>query len=80
MDRHAVRRWLDGHRAAEQRQLELKRHEGIPPPSVSFAAALELFQLADMTKDDPVRKRELAEVRSLWMRLKRPWVAKRAQG
>jgi hypothetical protein len=80
MDRQAVRRWLDGHRAAEQRQLELKRREGVPTPSVSFAAALELFQLADMTKNDPVRRRELAEVRSLWARLKRPWVARRAPG
>jgi len=80
MDRHAVRRWLDGHRAAERRQLELKRREGVPPASESFAAALELFDLADVAGDDPVRQRELVEARSIWARLKRPWAEKHAQG
>jgi len=81
MDRHAVRRWLDGHRAAEQRELELRRSEGVPPASTSFAAAMELLELAESTvgdPDDPVRARELAATRSLWARLKRPWAAKHA--
>lgn len=83
MDRHAVRRWHDGHRAAERRELELKRREGAPPASASFAAALELLELAGVTAGDPddaVRTRELAVVRELWVRLKRPWAAKHVRG
>jgi hypothetical protein len=83
MDRHAVQRWLDGHRAAERRELERRRSEGAPPAAVSFAAAMELLELADMTAggpEDPVRARELAATRSLWARLKQPWAAKHVSG
>jgi hypothetical protein len=78
MERDAVRRWFDGHRAAERRQSELRRQEGVPPASESFAAALELLELAEPTRDDPVRDRELTEVRRMWARLKRPWAEKHA--
>ena len=80
MDGPAIRRWLDGHRAAERRQLELMRREGAPPASASFAAALELFELVGAVGSDPVRERELAEARSMWARLKRSWAEKHAQG
>lgn len=83
MDRLAVQRWLEGRRAAERRELELRRSEGVPSAAASFAAAMELLELAGATAgatDDPVRARELAATRSLWARLKQPWAAKHVPG
>jgi hypothetical protein len=69
---------IAGHEAAHRRSLELMRDEGPMSPEASFAAAMELCDLAPMLEDDPVRDRELAQTRRLWAKLKQPWAAKRA--
>lgn len=47
-------------------------------PESSFRAAMELCDLATPLELDPVRDREIAEVRRRWAKLKKPWVARRA--
>jgi hypothetical protein len=54
------------------------KQEGPMSSELSFEAAMELCGLATVIEHDPVRDREIAEARTLWMRLKKPWVAKRA--
>ena len=78
MDREAVRRWISGQRAAERRSLELMRQEGPPSSEESFRAAMELCELVEVMEHDPVRDREISEVRALWAKLKKPWAAKLA--
>jgi hypothetical protein len=78
VDREAVRRWITGHRAAEQRSLEVMRDEGAMSPELSFRAAMELCDLATFTASDVVRDREIEQTRTIWVKLKKPWVAKRA--
>ena len=78
MDRDAIRRWAAGHRAAERRILELRRQEGPLSPEQSFAAAMELCSLVDISPPDAVRERETKEARMLWARLKRTWAARPA--
>ena len=78
MDRDAVRRWINGHRAAERRNLELLQREGPMSSEASFLAAMELCDLAAPADSDPVRDREVAETRRLWAKLKKPWAARHA--
>jgi hypothetical protein len=52
--------------------------EGPASPESSFRAAMELCDLATWTENDPVRDREVAEARRLWVKLKKPWVARLA--
>lgn len=73
VDNEAVRRWIAGQRAAEQRSFERMRTEGPMSPQDSFAAAMELCALAEVPDRDPVRDREIAEARALWAKLKRKW-------
>ena len=47
-------------------------------PDASFTAAMELCDLAQVMDPDPVRDREVAEARRLWVKLKQPWAAKLA--
>jgi hypothetical protein len=54
------------------------KREGPMSPELSFEAAMEMCDLAVVSEHDPVRDREIAEARSLWMKLKKPWVARRA--
>ena len=63
---------------AERRSLELMHEEGPASPESSFRAAMELCDLATWTENDPVRDREVAEARRLWVKLKKPWVARLA--
>jgi hypothetical protein len=78
VDREAVRRWISGQRAAEQRSFELMKQEGPMSSERSFDAAMEMCELAAILEHDPVRDREIAEARMLWTKLKMPWAAKRA--
>jgi hypothetical protein len=54
------------------------KREGPMSPELSFEAAMEMCDLAVVSEHDPVRDREIAEARSLWMKLNKPWVARRA--
>jgi hypothetical protein len=54
------------------------RQEGPLSPESSFRAAMELCDLATWMEQDPVRDREVAEVRRLWLKLKKPWAARLA--
>lgn len=74
----AVRRWIAGHRSAERRAFDLMKEEGPMTPELSFEAAMEMCDLASFAAHDPVRDREIASVRMLWMKLKQPWVGRRA--
>jgi hypothetical protein len=76
VERRTVLRWIAGHRAAERRSLELMRQEGPLSPEASFRAAMELCDLATWAEHDPVRDREVAEARRLWVKLKKPWAAR----
>ena len=76
MDRDHARRWLEGHRLAGRRSLELMRSEGTLDSSASFEAALELCRLVDTTTPDPGREREVAAARAAWAKL-RAWAASR---
>lgn len=78
MDQEVVRRWIAGHRAAERRSFELMRDEGPLSPESSFHAAMELCDLALPMEPDPVRDREIKQARRLWAKLKKLWVARRA--
>jgi hypothetical protein len=78
VDRDVVRCWIAGHRSAERRSFELMTHEGPMAPERAFEAAMEMCDLAAVPEHDPVRDREIAEARALWMKLKKPWAAKRA--
>jgi len=55
---------IAGQEAAHRRSLELMKHEGPMSSEASFAAAMELCDLAPILEDDAVRDRELAERRS----------------
>lgn len=78
MERDAVRRWINGHRAAEQRNLELMQREGPMSSEASFLAAMELCDLAAPVDSDPVRDREIERTRTLWAKLKKSWAARSA--
>jgi hypothetical protein len=78
VERDAVRRWINGHRAAERRSLELMRREGPMSSEASFLAAMELCDLAAPVDSDPVHDREVEQTRALWAKLKKPWVARHA--
>jgi hypothetical protein len=78
VERDAVRRWINGHRAAERRNLELMQYEGPMSSEASFLAAMELCDLAAPVDSDPVRDREIEKTRRLWAKLKKPWAARSA--
>ena len=78
MDNEAVRRWIAGQRAAEQRSFQRMQAQGPMTPEDSFAAAMELCSLAVVPDRDPVRDREIADARAVWAKLKRKWAASHA--
>jgi hypothetical protein len=77
VERESIRRWLAGYRAAEARSLEEKRRAGPLAPAVAFEQAMELIDMISDERPDPVREREVAVARSIWVRLK-SWAARRA--
>jgi hypothetical protein len=54
------------------------KQEGPMASERSFAAAMEMCDLATVPEHDLVRDREIAEARALWTKLKKSWVAKPA--
>jgi hypothetical protein len=74
VDPNELRRWLAGRRAAEEReQQEARRHPLSTAQAV--AAALSLFRLNVRLNgwplvEDPVTRRENAEVQATWQRLR----------
>jgi hypothetical protein len=67
-----LRRRVLGWRAAEAAEREVRQAEPPLSPSESLAWAEELFALnpAAMSGPDPVREREVAEVRRTWAKLR----------
>lgn len=73
--RAAVRRFLRGHRAAEERQRELVQREG-PGPEQAVAEFFSLLNLLGETgvwpgRRDAVAERDIEAVRKLWVRVKK---------
>jgi hypothetical protein len=68
-----IRRRVEGWRAAERREREVREAEGAPPVSVALEAGLELCQLDPHPPGtvDPVRAREDESARRAWDRLRR---------
>lgn len=71
-DGEAIRRRVQGWRAAELRELELRRQEAPLDPEASLEASLEL---CDLLGDgafvaDAVREREVAQARVAWAKLR----------
>lgn len=80
-DREAMRRFIEGHELAAARKLELMAEEGPLPPSESFAAALDLIEFANsmsLSDENPIREREILQVRAVWEKLKQPWAGRAA--
>lgn len=75
VDPNEFRRWLAGRRAAEEReQQEVRWHPMSTAQAV--ASALSLFRLTVRLHgwplpEDPVTRRENAEVQATWQRLRR---------
>jgi hypothetical protein len=75
--RAEVKRFLEGHRAAEERQRELVEERGaIPAQAVAECldalAAMEQMGVWPGPRD-PVAEREVWRVRSLWSKVKREY-------
>lgn len=67
----AIRRRVNGWRAAEAREFEERRKQPALDPDASLAAAMELCELLpnDLT-EDVVRQREVEHTRRVWARLR----------
>ena len=70
-----LRRRVQGWRAAEARERELRRIEGPMNPAESFEAGMELCELLpDLSSaPDPLRTREVEQARLAWRRLRDAW-------
>ena len=79
--REAIRRRVAGWRAAEARELEVRRREGPLSGDDAFAFALETWELDRRTfeKPDPVRERGVEWARKAWAKLRErlSWEASR---
>ena len=75
--RKALQRRLGGWRAAEAREVELRRLEGPLHPDEAFAFALEAWELnpGAFEAPDPAREREAAKAMEAWAKLRErlPW-------
>jgi hypothetical protein len=74
-DPNEMRRWLAGRRAAEEREKQQLREHPLTTAQ-SVASALSLFRLTVRLHgwplpEDPVTRRENAEVGATWQRLRR---------
>lgn len=71
--REEIRRRVDGWRAAERREREVRALEGPRPPSQALEDALDLCQQDPLPVGgvDPVREREEEATRTAWDRLRR---------
>jgi hypothetical protein len=74
-DPNEMRRWLAGRRAAEDREKQQLRENPLTTAQ-SVASALSLFRLMVRLHgwplpEDPVTRRENAEVNATWQRLRR---------
>lgn len=70
-----LRKRVQGWRAAEARERELRRSEGPMSPAESFEAGMELCELLpDLVSSlDPLRMREVEHARLAWRRLRDAW-------
>jgi hypothetical protein len=69
-----IRQRVQGWRAAEVRERELRREEGAMTPADALEAALELCELLPEDADsDPLREREVEQARLAWRRLRDGW-------
>lgn len=70
-----LRRRVQGWRAAEVRERDLRRVEGPMGAAESFEAGMELCELLpDVTATpDPLRTREVELARQTWRRLRDAW-------
>ena len=70
-----LRRRVQGWRAAEARERELRRTEGPMSPAESFEAAMDLCELLPEVDGapDPLRVREVELARRTWRRLRDAW-------
>jgi thymidylate kinase len=73
-----LERWFAGHEEAARKERELLRQE-VPRPEWSLSLALSIIAAAERAgttgrQADPVREREIAEVRMTWQRLRERWL------
>ena len=68
----ALRRRVEGWRAAERRERTLRASAGVLSPREALLAAFELYALCPSVASagDSVRRREVEEARALWRRLR----------
>jgi hypothetical protein len=75
--RKALQRRVGGWRAAEAREVELRRREGPLHPDEAFGFALEAWELNPEAFEAPdgEREREAAKAREAWAKLRErlPW-------
>jgi hypothetical protein len=71
----AIRRRVEGWRAAEARERRCRREQPVLDPSDAFEAALELSELQPEGAEDELRQREVARASRAWARLRErlPW-------
>jgi hypothetical protein len=69
-----LRQRVQGWRAAEVRERQLRALEGSLPPAEALEAALELCELMpENAGSDPIRERETERARLAWRRLRDGW-------
>lgn len=69
-----LRRRVQGWRAAEVRERQLRALEGASAPAEALEAALELCELMpEHAGSDPLREREAEQARLAWRRLRDGW-------
>ena len=82
MDPDALRRFVENHRAAQERE-DRERYGRPMPPAEAWAAAMALLRFDEQvngnpfTRRDPVTEREDLEMYEAWAKLRAGWPRER---